>query len=197
MKPVVKYMNALPLDPTKPLATRQLIQAVKGGATLVIFPEGRITRTGSLMKVYDGSGLIADKSGVPVVPVRIEGAEKTRFSYLTDRQVNRSLFKRIKVTILEPRRIELAPELKGRMRRQAAGAALYAVMSEMIFETTSTDRTVFQAVVDAALEHGPNHVVLEDPVSGTMTYKRALIGARRARQEVLATLVPRGTARSA
>ena len=91
MKPVVKYMNALPLDPTRPLATRQLIQAVKGGATLVIFPEGRITRTGSLMKVYDGSGLIADKSRVPVVPVRIEGAEKTRFSYLSNRQVNRSL----------------------------------------------------------------------------------------------------------
>ncbi len=178
MRPVVKYMNALPLDPTRPLATRQLIQAVKGGATLVIFPEGRITRTGSLMKVYDGSGLIADKSGVPVVPVRIEGAEKTRFSYLTNRQVNRSFFKRIKVTVLEPRRVELADELKGRNRRQAAGAALYAIMSEMIFRTTSTNRTVFQAVVDAALEHGPQHVVLEDPVSGTMTYKRALIGAR-------------------
>ena len=72
MKPIVRHMNALPLDATRPLATRQLIQAVKGGATLVIFPEGRLTLTGSLMKVYDGSGLIAEKSGVPVVPVRIE-----------------------------------------------------------------------------------------------------------------------------
>ena len=191
MKPVVKYMNALPLDPTRPLATRSLIQAVKGGKTLVIFPEGRITRTGSLMKVYDGSGLIADKSGVPVVPVRIEGAEKTRFSYLTDGQVHRSLFKRIKVTILEPRRVEVPEALRGKARRQAAGAALYAIMSEMVFRTTSTDRTVFQAVVDAALEHGPKHVVLEDPVSGPMTYKRALIGAR-VLGEKFGPLVPRG-----
>ena len=191
MKPVVKYMNALPLDPTRPLATRSLIQAVKGGKTLVIFPEGRITRTGSLMKVYDGSGLIADKSGVPVVPVRIEGAEKTRFSYLTDGQVHRSLFKRIKVTILEPRRVEVADALRGKSRRQAAGAALYAIMSEMVFRTTSTDRTVFQAVVDAAMEHGPKHVVLEDPVSGPMTYKRALIGAR-VLGEKLGPLVPHG-----
>ena len=178
MKPLVRHMNALPLDPTRPLATRQLIQAVKDGATLVIFPEGRLTRTGSLMKVYDGPGLIADKTGVPIVPVRIEGAEKTRFSYLTDRQVNRPWFKRIKVTILPPRRLEVAPELKGRARRQAAGAALYSIMSEMIFETTNTDRTVFQAVVDAAVEHGPKHEAFQDPVSGTMTYKRALIGAR-------------------
>ena len=178
MKPVVRHMNALPLDPTRPLATRQLIQTVKGGATLVIFPEGRLTRTGSLMKVYDGPGLIADKTGVPVVPVRIEGAETSRFSYLSDRQVNRRWFKRIKVTILPPRRLEVPPELKGRARRQAAGAALYAIMSDMVFETTSTDRTVFQAMVDAAREHGRNHVGFEDPVTGPMTYKRALIGAR-------------------
>ena len=178
MKPVVRHMNALPLDPTRPLATRQLIQTVKDGATLVIFPEGRLTRTGSLMKVYDGPGLIADKTGVPVVPIRIEGAEASRFSYLTNTQVNRRWFKRIKVTILPPRRVDVAPELKGRARRQAAGAALYAIMSEMVFETTNTDRTVFQAVVDAAREHGPSHKAFEDPVSGTMTYKRALIGAR-------------------
>ncbi len=178
MKPVVRHMNALPLDPTRPLATRQLIQTVKGGATLVIFPEGRITRTGSLMKVYDGPGLIADKTGASIVPIRIEGAEHSRFSYLNSAQVYRRWFKRIKVTILPPRRVEVAPELKGRARRQAAGAALYAIMSEMVFETTSTDRTVFQAVVDAAHEHGPNHRAFEDPVTGTMTYKRALIGAR-------------------
>ena len=191
MKPVVKYMHALPLDPTKPLATRQLIQEVRGGETLVIFPEGRITRTGSLMKVYDGPGLIADKCGVPIVPVRIEGAEKTRFSYLRPDQVFRPLIKRIKVTIMEPRQIHVPDELKGRKRRQAAGAALYKIMSEMIFETTSTDRTVWQAVVDAAIEHGPKHVALEDPVSGPMTYKRALIGARVLGTK-LTPLVPAG-----
>ena len=191
MKPVVKYMNALPLDPTRPLATRQLIQEVRGGKTLVIFPEGRITRTGSLMKVYDGSGLIADKAGVPVVPVRIEGAERSRFSYLSDSQVHRTFFKRIKVTIMAPRRVEVPEALKGRARRQAAGAALYGIMSDMVFSTTPTDRTVFQAVVDAALEHGPKHVVLEDPVSGTMTYKRALIGARVLGGK-LAPLAPKG-----
>ena len=191
MKPVVRYMRALPLDPTRPLATRSLIQAVKGGATLVIFPEGRITCTGSLMKVYDGSGLIAEKCGVPVVPVRIRGAEKTRFSYLTEGQVHRSLFTRITVTILEPRRLTVPDALRGRARRQAAGAALYTIMSEMIFRTTNTDRTVFQAIVDAAAENGTDHIALEDPTAGTLTYKRALIGARVLGRK-LAPLAPRG-----
>lgn len=178
MRPIVRFMNALPLDPTRPLATRQMIQAVKSGKTLVIFPEGRLTRTGSLMKVYDGSGLIAEKAGVPVVPVRIEGAEKTRFSYLSDEQVFRPWFKRIRVTVLEPVRVSVPEQLKGRARRQAAGAALYTIMSDMVFRTTNIDRTLHAAVVAAADEHGVKHKVLEDPVAGALSYKRALIGAR-------------------
>jgi acyl-[acyl-carrier-protein]-phospholipid O-acyltransferase/long-chain-fatty-acid--[acyl-carrier-protein] ligase len=63
-------------------------------------------------------------------------------------------------------------------------------MSDTIFQTTSTDRTVFQAVVDAAREHGPNHIALEDPVSGPMTYKRALIGARVLGKKLAATIAP-------
>jgi acyl-[acyl-carrier-protein]-phospholipid O-acyltransferase/long-chain-fatty-acid--[acyl-carrier-protein] ligase len=177
VRPFLTLTRAMPLDPSKPMATRTLINAVKAGEPLVIFPEGRITVTGSLMKVYDGVGLIADKSGALVVPVKIDGLEATPFSRLSRRQVNRRWFPKVTVTVLPPVKLAIGDELKGRYRRQAAGAGLYEIMSDLVFRTTSTDRTVFQATVDAAEVHGWKRMALEDPVTGSLSYKRMLLGA--------------------
>lgn len=177
VKPFLKLTRAMPLDPSRPLATRSLINAVKNGESLVIFPEGRLTVTGSLMKVYDGVGMIAEKSGAPIVPVRIEGLEATIFSRLTREQVRRRWFPKVRVTVLEPVSLTVPDELKGKPRRQAAGAALYQIMSDLIFKTTDIDRSVFSAVAEAAVVNGKGRVAVEDPITGSLTYKRLLIGA--------------------
>ena len=174
IQPFLKFARTMALDPLKPFSLRAIINAVRAGDMLVIFPEGRITVTGSLMKVYDGAAMIADKSDAMVVPVRIEGPETTIFSRLKRSQVRRRMFPKIKVTILEPVQLKLDPELKGRKRRQAAGSALYTIMSDLIFRTTPTDRTIVQALIDAAKHHGPGWVAIEDPVRGQMTYRRLL-----------------------
>jgi len=174
IQPFLKFVRTMALDPLKPFSLRAIINAVKAGDMLVIFPEGRITVTGSLMKVYDGAALIADKSEAMVVPVRIEGPEQTIFSRLKRSQVRRRMFPKIKVTILEPVQLKLDPELKGRKRRQAAGSALYTIMSDLIFRTTPTDRTVVEAVIEAAKLHGPGWPAVEDPVRGQMSYRRLL-----------------------
>jgi len=178
VRPLIGLTRAMALDPARPLATRTLIQAVKNGETLVIFPEGRITVTGQLMKVYDGAALIAEKSGAMVVPVRIEGLEATIFSRLSRAQVRRRWFPKVTVTVLEPVRLTVDDGLKGKARRQAAGAVLYQIMSDLIFRTTPTDRTIVEAVVDAARVHGWGRVAVEDPVTGKLSYRKLLIAAR-------------------
>ena len=57
-----------------------MVKAVREGRTLVISPEGGITGTGALMKVFDGPGLVADKADAPIVSVRLDGPRFTRFS---------------------------------------------------------------------------------------------------------------------
>ncbi len=123
------------LEPTTPLAARTLVNAVKGGETIVIFPEGRITVTGGLMKVYDGAAMIADKADAWIVPVRIDGPERSPFSYLKPSQIKKALFPKFTVTFLPPRRLVLDPALKGKLRRQAAGLALQDIMVEAAVAT--------------------------------------------------------------
>ena len=177
VKPFLKMCNFLPLDPSKPMATRTLIKTVNNGEPLVIFPEGRITVTGALMKVYDGAAMVADKTGSMVVPVRIDGLEKSYFSRLSSMHVRRRLFPKVKVTILEPVRLSVPEELKGRKRRMAAGAALYQVMSMLMFRTTDTDTTVIEKVIKTARERGFNRLAVQDPVTGSLTYGKLLTGA--------------------
>ncbi len=178
LKPFLKPFNALPLDPTKPIATRTLIRSVEGGQPLVIFPEGRITVTGSLMKVYDGAAMVADKTGSFIVPIKIDGLEKSPFSRLNALQVKKKLFPKVRVQIMEPVQLSIPEEIKGRKRRHHAGAGLYKIMTDLVYKSSDKEGTVVEEVINAAKEFGMKKVILQDPVDGDLTFGKLLIGIR-------------------
>ena len=174
--PFMRLMNALPLDPTNPLAIKSLVRAVKEGRKCVIFPEGRITVTGALMKIYEGPGLIADKAQAQILPVRIDGAQYTPFSRLRGK-VRLRLFPKITISILPPQTFDVGPEIKGRQRRQTAGTKLYDVMADLIYETCNRRQTLFEALLDARAVHGGRRVVVEDIERKPASYDRLVAGS--------------------
>jgi acyl-[acyl-carrier-protein]-phospholipid O-acyltransferase/long-chain-fatty-acid--[acyl-carrier-protein] ligase len=173
MKPALKLFHAFPVDPTNPMSAKAMVRAVKEGNTLVIFPEGRITVTGALMKVFDGPGMVADKADAPIVPVRIDGAQLTPFSYLRGKVRTRT-FPKITLTVLPPRRFHVEGEMTARQRRAAAGRRLYDEMSGMIFATSDTNRTLFEALLDAKYLGGAKKQVVEDVKREPLTYARLI-----------------------
>ena len=202
VRPFLRLVQTFPMDPTSPYSTRALIRYLQENRKAAIFPEGRITVTGSLMKIYDGTGMIADKSKAKLLPVRIDGAQYTPFSRLRGR-VRLRWFPRIRLTILPPTSIELAPELRGRARRHKAGAVLADVMTQMMFATSSYRRTLFSALLDARKLHGGRHLVIEDierqPLSYDTLLMRAFIVGRlikrlSAPEEYIGVLLPNAAA---
>ncbi len=176
VKPFLRMLDAFPVDPTNPMAAKAMVKAVKEGRTLVIFPEGRITVTGALMKIFDGPGMVADKADAPIVPVRIDGAQYTPFSRLRGK-VRTHWFPKIKLTVLPPRSFRVAGEMSARARRAIAGRRLYDEMSAMIFATSNTQRTLFEALLDAADIHGHASPVAEDVKREPLTYSRLITGS--------------------
>ena len=53
-----------------------IIKNIKEGKSLIIAPEGGISRNGRLQEFRDGASFIAFKTGIPVVPVAIINADK-------------------------------------------------------------------------------------------------------------------------
>jgi acyl-[acyl-carrier-protein]-phospholipid O-acyltransferase/long-chain-fatty-acid--[acyl-carrier-protein] ligase len=172
----LKLCDARLLDPAKPIAARELVTRALEGRRLVLFPEGRSAVTGSLTKVFVGAAMIADKSGASITAVRIEGPDRSPLSRLPTAHVRRSWFPKTKVTFLPARRLTVDPELTGRARRLAAGAAFYDMMSESVYVAANYRRTLLQAFEDGARERHGRHVILEDPISGTLTQSRFRIG---------------------
>jgi acyl-[acyl-carrier-protein]-phospholipid O-acyltransferase/long-chain-fatty-acid--[acyl-carrier-protein] ligase len=80
--PFMKWTTAIPIDPSHPLSLKTLCAAVEAGRLVAIFPEGRLTMTGGLMKVYDGAGFIAARTGARIITVQIDGAELSLFTRL-------------------------------------------------------------------------------------------------------------------
>ena len=198
VKPFLSLFDAFPVDPTNPLSAKAMVKAVREGRTLVIFPEGRITVTGALMKVFDGPGMVADKADAPIIPVRIDGAQFTPFSRLRGK-VRLRRFPRITLTVLPPRRFAIEGEMTARARRAIAGRRLYDEMSQMMFATSDTDRTLFEALLEASHVHGRGSPIVEDVKRDPLTYGRLMTGslvlgrilARSTRQgEAVGVLLP-------
>jgi acyl-[acyl-carrier-protein]-phospholipid O-acyltransferase / long-chain-fatty-acid--[acyl-carrier-protein] ligase len=176
VRPFLTLVNAFPMDPANPLAIKSLIKVVGEGHHCVIFPEGRITVTGALMKIYEGPGMIADKAGAPLVPVRIDGAQYTVFSRLKGK-VRQRWFPKITITIQEPRTFDLGDELVGRVRRKRAGDKLHDIMTRLIFDTRKTNQTLFQGLLDARHIHGKKAIAVEDVERNPASYDRVVLGS--------------------
>jgi len=148
LKPFLRLSRVFPMDPTHPLSLKDLIHHLQQDTHTVIFPEGRITVTGSLMKIYDGTGMVADKSEAAILPVRIEGAEYTHFSKLRN-IVRLRLFPKITIQILPHTFVSPPKGLTGKNRRKYSGHVLTDIMMEMMFATSHYRQTIFASLLEA------------------------------------------------
>ncbi len=169
----LKFVDLFQIDATNPLSLKSLIRYLRDDNKAVIFPEGRITTTGALMKVYEGPGLVADKAEAMVLPIGIDGPQFSPFSYLRGKGLIR-WFPRITLRILPPRRIRIDGSLQGHARRRAAAIKLQDIMYELCASTFSYRQTVFTAFLQAVKRNGPGQVILEDIQREPLTYRQLL-----------------------
>ncbi len=148
---LMKTADIMPFNPIEPGDIKELIAKVDSGRLCVIFAEGRVTESGGLMKIYEAPGLVADKSGAPLIPVWIEGPQYGYFSKTKGKLPHRPLPK-VRVIVGRPRSFKLKDEL--RRQRDHISNEVYMILREMSFEVRyNPDISLFAQLMKTAKVH--------------------------------------------
>ncbi|GAA0582701.1 AMP-binding protein [Rhizomicrobium electricum] len=146
------------LDQRHPITAKVMVDAIKAGRPCMAFPEGRVGRTGGLMKIYEGPGMIADKAGAAIVPIRIDGPQYSHFSEL-DGRIRKRLFPKITLTVLPAVKLNLPAEVKGHQRRRLAGSRLHDIMEAALVAGIPVSTLLRQMLASRAVRGGGNAII--------------------------------------
>src|SRR5436309_4547076 len=82
LQPMLRMVRAIPIDRRKPReAIRRATAQIEAGQFVCIFPEGQLSRTGTLARLQRGFEMIARHGQAPVVPVFLDQLWGSIFSF--------------------------------------------------------------------------------------------------------------------
>jgi acyl-[acyl-carrier-protein]-phospholipid O-acyltransferase / long-chain-fatty-acid--[acyl-carrier-protein] ligase len=82
LQPVLKLIGCIPITPRRAKeAVRLAAEQIRAGQIVCLFPEGQLTRSGTLLRLQRGYELIAHQGEAPVVPVWLDQLWGSIFSF--------------------------------------------------------------------------------------------------------------------
>jgi acyl-[acyl-carrier-protein]-phospholipid O-acyltransferase/long-chain-fatty-acid--[acyl-carrier-protein] ligase len=168
--------RTFPIDTASPYSLKHMAEFLESGGRLVLFAEGRLTRTGSLMKLFDGTGFLLHKTRAKVITCHVRGPDRLPQKLTMNRNL-KQWFPRITVHFndaLTP------PKLEHVSTAQARATLTNWLRDQMIshrfaIEMQQEPATILAAVAERA-RLGPRFVVMEDATRQALTYRRLMVG---------------------
>lgn len=173
---LARILRIAPIDPQSPMATKGLAREVREGGAALVFPEGRISTHGALMKVYPGTAWMVDAAEAPVVPIHIDGLEASRFTRPITGMARR-LFPRVVIRVGAPRTLDVPADAKGAARRKLATRALQDMLELGRLDALSTPRSIPNAFHAARKRFDSRANAICDPLGTSLTRGRIATGA--------------------
>ena len=125
---LISLYNAYPVNRGAPDlgALRKTIGLLKAGNVVLMFPEGTRSVDGTLGKARDGACFIADRAGVPTIPVFHSGAER-----MLPRSSSRLRRTKLSVTFGEPLELITGEFETKRERYQQMGNQIMEAIADL------------------------------------------------------------------
>lgn len=173
---LLRQVDHLIIEATNPFALKSVVGVIESGRPVVIFPEGRITVTGSLMKVYEGTGFLAARTSATVIPINIDGAIHARGFSRMKPPFPLRWFPSIRITILPQTCVPMPEGRSGKERRRKAGDSLRRILQQSWFDSRP-NLSVHDTFLHAVEFYGRSRVMVEDATGAALTYGGLLKGS--------------------
>jgi acyl-[acyl-carrier-protein]-phospholipid O-acyltransferase/long-chain-fatty-acid--[acyl-carrier-protein] ligase len=166
--------QTFPVDTSSPYAVKRMAEYLQNGGRLVLFAEGRLSLTGSLMKLFDGTGFLLLKADARVITCYLRGASRLRW-------VRHSGWTRwFPCVAAHFSEVLLPPKLKDISTTLARQRLTEWLLDQMIKQQFQVEMehgpsTPLDAIVDIARRR-PRDIVLEDITRQQLTYRRLMVG---------------------
>lgn len=171
VKTLLFFADVIVVDPGSAQATRILIRAIRAGKRCLLFPQGLLRQQEDSLKAFAGPGLILQKVGAEVIPVRIEGAEHSIFSNSKNKYLIR-IFPKITLHILPAQKLSQS-ENTG-VDREGISLRLFQLISDLSFANSFKPYVLFSALIEGVSIGTKNKTKIEDNNRIPLTYRQFL-----------------------
>lgn len=177
LEPYRTLGRTVEFNPAHIFISRRLVRRLKGNGRLAIYLPENVEPDTKSFRLYRAVARIAMKADANVVPVMVDGSRFLPQSLTPAARAPRTYLPALKIRSLEPL------SLTEMMHRSGPGStrpsnALFDRMALLRLRSDGLSSNLFAAIRAAADRYGRNRIILEDTITGSMTYKRLFIGAR-------------------
>ncbi|CDX41392.1 AMP-dependent synthetase and ligase [Mesorhizobium sp. SOD10] len=156
--------------------SRRLVRVLKGKGRLAVYLPDNVEPDVKSFRLFRAITRMAMQADARIVPIFVAGTRDLPVSLTPKEKAPRHWFPRLSVSALEPMTIA---ELTARNPDMASNTnALFDRFAEARLYGTNLDRGLFLAMRDAADRVGPSRPIIEDVISGSLSYRKLFIGAR-------------------
>ena len=173
LRPFMQNSYTVQIDTMNPYALKGIIDEVNLGTALLVFPEGRMTRTGNLMKIYEGTGFVAYKTGACILPAHLGNTYETIFAR---KPGGRKIFAPITLTIGKISPPMDLDHVQHHDRKREAARTIYDLLCNMYYEAHYRPSTLGSEFVRICRKKG-KAMLYKDVTGAEVSYRKALIGA--------------------
>lgn len=157
---------------------KKVIELVKKDRYCLMFPEGCMTDTGDIMKIYEAPAIVAERTGAPLIPIWINGTQYSPFSETGFYQPHR-LFPKTKIKVGAPYDYQMDKDLK--KSRDYLRDITYHLLNQMRFEANyKSNLTLFHQLIRTSRIYGKKGIlnrpyVVEDVDRRPHTYRDIML----------------------